>query len=122
MDKPVYHLYNEGVQYTYNNVEYFMPAGTLKDFYYFSTSKTLAPNNLAFKSDGRDQWELISNHYGGDTSAIIGVNIENRVAYLFDCITQHKLVTFKFISAGSFWKNLSQRFLTKAFSILKHSP
>ncbi|WP_143304643.1 hypothetical protein [Chitinophaga vietnamensis] len=105
MDKPQYFLYENGIDRKYKSQEYFMPAKDLTDLFLFTTGKSPGPNNLAFKSEGSDQWELISVHHSGNIGALIELNSIKRSEYLWPEIEQGKTIKFNYITTATALKN-----------------
>lgn len=105
MDKPQYFLYENGIERKYKSQEYLMPVKSLTDLFLFTTGKSPGPNNLAFKSEGSDQWELISIHHSGDIGTLIDLNRVKRSEYLWQEIEQGKTIQFNYITTATALKN-----------------
>lgn len=105
MNNPEYLLYENGVERQYKSQSYFMPLSGLQDLFLFTTGKSMAANNLAFKSTGSDVWELISIHHGGDLGALIVANADKRSEYLLQQIREGQTAHFNYITTATALKN-----------------
>ncbi len=115
MNIPVYLLYENGVEREYKSQSYFMPLAGLHDMFLFTTGKSLAPNNLAFKSAGSDIWELINIHHGGDLATLIDANARKRSEYLLHQIKEGETIHFNYITTATALKNSFTALSTQTF-------
>ncbi|RAJ79022.1 hypothetical protein CLV59_10682 [Chitinophaga dinghuensis] len=115
MNIPTYLLYENGVEREYKSQTYFMPLAGLHDLFLFTTGKSPAPNNLAFKSAGSDIWELINIHHGGDLAALININAQKRSDYLLQQLKEGETIQFNYITTATALKNSFTALSTQTF-------
>ncbi|MBV8251337.1 MAG: hypothetical protein JO154_01920 [Chitinophaga sp.] len=115
MNIPVYLLYENGVERQYKSQTYYMPLAGLHDLFLFTTGKSMAPNNLAFKSSGSDIWELININHGGDLAELINANAKKRSEYLLQQIKDGQTANFNYITSATALKNSFTALSTQTF-------
>lgn len=121
MDIPVYALYEHGVERRHKSQYSFIPIERIYDLFLFTTGKSLAPNNLAFKCEESNTWELIGVYHQGDLWKLIISNAEKRVQLLKNEIENGETVYFNYITPATALKNSLTAFSYKKFLASKTS-